>query len=1073
MSLLDNQSQQSQRQPIGMRSPLLGLSPSLGSSKPAPRQDASALGSAVVSPPASDSTVSPTGSTAGSSSMAMVKYVPPPRPGVGAKGRSTRVRANFFEFLTLPGASGSSTIKELIQYDIKITPEVPPSLNRRVFREMVATNRVVRQSSAEEKRGSFDEALRYAAMVYDGRRNVYSPSRLELSGPPADQPEDQGTSSNAAPRKDKQPMSAETTTSSFDDATAGVVIEMEVTITDDPAKGQSSSSAPRQFHIRLREVGVINMQQLHSYLHSPVPLMAPPVDALQALDVIMRHRPSMMLTTVGRSFFSRNDAKVLGDGAECWMGYHQSVKPAKGRLLMNIDVSATAFYEPGPILGFLARNLGRKGLDDFRGPMRVREIEKSERLLRGVKVAVNHRGEIRRKYKVHGITRSASDQTFFKFTRFAEDGETVIEEKELSVEDYFKKQYNYVLKFPYLPCLKVGNPQKMVYLPMEVCDIVPGQRFLRKLNEQQTAQMIRLTCQTPDRRANKIAQAISELGLSGSQSSSLASLVGDDAEYLASFGVRVSDEMVTVPARILEPPTIQYHPSSREPLITPRDGSWNLRDKKVVQPATLHSWAVVCFGSPKEMPQAKVDLFLRELISTCRDTGLSISNPHPPALYGDPNSNIEATLQAAWHAAGESVQAYPQLILCILPNTGVPLYAEIKRVGDTVLGVPTQCVQVKHTIQPKKQYCANVCLKINSKLGGVNSFIAKNPNVIGDEGLPWVSDVPTMIFGADVTHPAHGENRTQGSVCALVGSLDRLASRYTATVRLQPPRREVIQQLCSMVAELLKIFYVENGNIVPQRILFYRDGVSESQLREVVTKEVAAIREACEQFQGGFNPTITYVAVQKRHHARVFATNARDADRSGNIPAGTVIDTHITHPNEFDFFLCSHAGLQGTSRPTHYHVLHDENGFSADMLHEFTYRLCYGYARCTRSVSVVPPAYYADLVAFRAKYHLKSAMLRHAESSVSPGGHGGQSADSRTIDSSSDMGQNDGQPLSPPTAAAAADALSDSASQRKRRSVSSRKGDLMSAEEEEELMKRLQSRLAAVKPELQKVMYFM
>jgi hypothetical protein len=53
--------------------------------------------------------------------------------------------------------------------------------------------------------------------------------------------------------------------------------------------------------------------------------------------------------------------------------------------------------------------------------------------------------------------------------------------------------------------------------------------------------------------------------------------------------------------------------------------------------------------------------------------------------------------------------------------------------------------------------------------------------------------------------------------------------------------------------------------------------------------------------------------------------------------------------------LNSHKGLQGTSRPCHYHVLADENGFTADTLQEFTYRLCYSYVRCTKSVSLVPP----------------------------------------------------------------------------------------------------------------------
>ena len=90
----------------------------------------------------------------------------------------------------------------------------------------------------------------------------------------------------------------------------------------------------------------------------------------------------------------------------------------------------------------------------------------------------------------------------------------------------------------------------------------------------------------------------------------------------------------------------------------------------------------------------------------------------------------------------------------------------------------------------------------------------------------------------------------------------------------------------------------------------------------------------------------------------------------GNIPAGTTVDVGITHPTEFDFYLCSHQGIQGTSRPSHYHVLWDDNHFEADDLQQMTYQLCHTYVRCTRSVSIPAPAYYAQLVAFRARYHL-------------------------------------------------------------------------------------------------------
>ncbi|XP_012844541.1 PREDICTED: protein argonaute MEL1-like [Erythranthe guttata] len=127
-----------------------------------------------------------------------------------------------------------------------------------------------------------------------------------------------------------------------------------------------------------------------------------------------------------------------------------------------------------------------------------------------------------------------------------------------------------------------------------------------------------------------------------------------------------------------------------------------------------------------------------------------------------------------------------------------------------------------------------------------------------------------------------------------------------------------------------------------------------------------------------------------RHHIRLFPADHKSrstTDKSGNILPGTVVDTKICHPNEFDFYLCSHAGIQGTSRPAHYHVLYDENRLSADALQILTNNLCYTYARCTRSVSIVPPAYYAHLAAFRARYYIEAGEFSDSGSAAAgPGG---------------------------------------------------------------------------------------
>jgi hypothetical protein len=62
--------------------------------------------------------------------------------------------------------------------------------------------------------------------------------------------------------------------------------------------------------------------------------------------------------------------------------------------------------------------------------------------------------------------------------------------------------------------------------------------------------------------------------------------------------------------------------------------------------------------------------------------------------------------------------------------------------------------------------------------------------------------------------------------------------------------------------------------------------------------------------------------------------------------ADTLNHVHLQHPFEYAFHLNSHAGLQGTSRPTHYHVLADENRFPPNDLVQLSYRQDAAKMRC-------------------------------------------------------------------------------------------------------------------------------
>ncbi|XP_023801161.1 protein argonaute-2-like, partial [Cyanistes caeruleus] len=109
----------------------------------------------------------------------------------------------------------------------------------------------------------------------------------------------------------------------------------------------------------------------------------------------------------------------------------------------------------------------------------------------------------------------------------------------------------------------------------------------------------------------------------------------------------------------------------------------------------------------------------------------------------------------------------------------------------------------------------------------------------------------------------------------VVGSMDAHPNRYCATVRVQQHRQEIIQDLAAMVRELLIQFY-KSTRFKPTRIIFYRDGVSEGQFQQVLHHELLAIREACIKLEKDYQPGITFIVVQKRHHTRLFCTDKNE-----------------------------------------------------------------------------------------------------------------------------------------------------------------------------------------------------
>jgi len=164
----------------------------------------------------------------------------------------------------------------------------------------------------------------------------------------------------------------------------------------------------------------------------------------------------------------------------------------------------------------------------------------------------------------------------------------------------------------------------------------------------------------------------------------------------------------------------------------------------------------------------------------------------------------------------------------------------------------------------------------------------------------------------------------------------------------------------------------------PTNILYYPDGVGDSQSARLRTTEVEIIKAAYGAFtantsQATQRPNITAVVVTKRHNVRFYPNRGRVAETTdtGNCRPGTVVDSGVTSPYFFDFYLLSQHGLQGTARLTHYFVVGNGMNFMAEQLQDFIYALCYTYQRSTTSVSYALPAYYADHLCERGRAYVK------------------------------------------------------------------------------------------------------
>jgi len=153
-----------------------------------------------------------------------------------------------------------------------------------------------------------------------------------------------------------------------------------------------------------------------------------------------------------RSFFTDRETKDIGSGIQLWRGYFQSVRPAIGQMLINVDISTATMYKSGPLLRLCLDFLRKDHPSHLVSPKTSeREFMRLHRFIAGIKIITSSPpGPSGTPVQLGRVVRKLNT-TAAKNLRF-----TLREGGSMSVADYFHTTYNRPLQFPDIGCVEVG-----------------------------------------------------------------------------------------------------------------------------------------------------------------------------------------------------------------------------------------------------------------------------------------------------------------------------------------------------------------------------------------------------------------------------------------------------------------------------------------------------------------------------------------------------------------------------------------------------------------------------------------
>ncbi|KAM4577685.1 piwi-like protein 1 [Odontesthes bonariensis] len=635
---------------------------------------------------------------------------------------------------------------------------------------------------------------------------------------------------------------------------------------------------------------------------------------IQFYNIIFRRILRILnMQQIGRNYYSPSDPlNIPQHKLTIWPGYSTTILHYESSIMMCTDVSHKVLRSE-TVLDFMT-NLRHQC-----GNQRFAEICGKE--LIGLIVLTKYNN---RTYRIDDIAWDHTPNNTFK------KGET-----DISFKNYYKTQYgldindgNQALLISHVKKMgpAAGPPPGPAMLVPELC-------YLTGLTDKMRSDFTIMkdlslhTRLSPEQREKRLERFISNIQQNA-----------EAQAELDKWGLCFDKQLLNLTGRVIGGERIFQGSKSFD--YNPQTADWSreMRGVPLISAPPLNNWFM--FHTRRNANEAQS--LLQTLGKVSGPLGLRIQR----AVMVEFDDHKESLLKALQHNIGPDTQ----MVVVVLPNNRKDKYDSLKKFLCVDCPVPSQCVLSRTLSRPQAlmTVATKIAMQMVCKMGGEL----------------WSVEIPLkqlMIVGIDCYHDSTAGKRSIG---ALVASLNNTMSRWFSKCVLQHKGQEIMDGLKMAFrhcfAGALKD-YLKFNNCLPSRIIVYRDGVGDGQLHSVVNYEVSQIMDSIRSMGQDYEPKLSVVVVKKRINSRFFAMIG---DKISNPPPGTVIDSEVTRPEWYDFYIVSQAVRCGSVSPTHYNVVYDTSGLKPDHMQRLTYKLCHLYYNWQGIIRVPAPCMYAHKLAF-------------------------------------------------------------------------------------------------------------